>query len=303
MLRVARSGRAWNLLASSRLLCMAALWLCGPLTRVVPAADDDSESVIRESDAVEPFARRRVRQGVVWRQGDVDVLLGLDDGGRSERRRLREVAEVSRDYDLTDDQQEKLRLAALLDAERFSADVAAVRRRVSALANGDGDLQDVRNQILDLRLRRMNGTRDATGLFIKTLRHILIEQSRRAPAEPASEPTRRQYRVAVEVFLAGLAEKLQLGDEQHAALVDLVLRETQPPTNFQGEYQLSQILVQLARVPPEKVNRLLDEQQRDQLNRQLAPYRLVAAGRGDDTEQAIKEVLAKLRRQARDDSE
>lgn len=293
-------GRAWKLLPIG--------WLWGALAPAglvpLPAAlgaEDDSEvaTVVTEEEEFTPPPR--VRPQAPW-QVNADQVLGIDDGGRSERRWSRQLAEICREFGLTAEDRDRLDLAAAVDNRRFFDEVDVLRGRLAALARGEDDAREVKNQIFDLRRRFNGGLHGEQSLVIKALRRILAESGSRPPAEPVSDAMRAKYRAAVTAYLARLGEELKLTREQQAALVELVLQETRP-ASFEGDYQTSQILAQLARVPAEKLNRLIDDSQRDQLNHRLSPYRLLVPGRSEDTQQAIGRVTARLRREAISNSE
>jgi hypothetical protein len=108
-------------------------------------------------------------------------------------------------------------------------------------------------------------------LFIKSLPNTLnTEQFARYHAM-ARERRASRHRESIEKAIDELERGIVLRDPQERELITLLTKETKPPKRS-GPYEAFVILLQLARLPDDKLKRLFDQDQWGVVSQQLARY-------------------------------
>jgi hypothetical protein len=181
-------------------------------------------------------------------------IFGQDPIGarkKLEQALTQDIQRFDRKYALTPAQRKKLELAGRQDLKRFYdrvEDAKAEFRRVN------GDWNQVGNRIFPLQRQQSQPHSEIFGdesMLAKTLRKTLTP-------EQVARYEKTIYRARVE-WMAGLLDKrLNLDARQHERLVTLVVDET-PPLKRYGNFDYDAIMLQMARLPQDKLRAALDE--------------------------------------------
>jgi hypothetical protein len=182
------------------------------------------------------------------------------------------VESIDRACQLTETQEEKLRLAARGDYARFKQRVEVMREKYAGKMHDQNDVGRIHQEIHPLNVTYQAGLLGPTSLFAKSLRGILTpEQLKKYTANEAARIQSR-HDAKISLFVAVLERRCPLTDEQRTALVKLLRDETRPPKR---PSQLDQyvILVQADRIADEKFSDILDDEQCRVLERMIAQAR------------------------------
>jgi hypothetical protein len=156
-------------------------------------------------------------------------------------------------YSLTPAQKKKLELAGRQDMKRFFDRVEDAK---SEYRRTNGDWNQVGNRIFELQGITNQPHTELFGdgsMLAKTLKKTLT------PEQVARHET-AAYRVRVEWAIGILHSRLVLNPEQRRRLVTLVVDET-PPLKRYGSFDYDAIMLQMSRLPREKLRTALDEAQ------------------------------------------
>jgi hypothetical protein len=160
-------------------------------------------------------------------------------------------------------------LAGRGDIKRFFDHYQAVKQKFQTMNNPAQHIPDVWQDIGPLQMILQAGLFHDDSLFIKSLPNTLTgEQFARYDAL-ARERRASRHRESVETAIAILQRGIRLRDAQRRELVILITKETKP-SRRPSPYDPYVVLLQLDRVPQEKLKRLFDETQWQTVNEQLA---------------------------------
>jgi hypothetical protein len=167
----------------------------------------------------------------------------------------RDIRRFDEKYGLTPAQKKKLELAGRLDVKRFFDRVEDARSEYRR-AKGEAGWDPVAAGVFELQRIQNLPHAELFGddsMLAKTLRKTLTP-------EQVGRHEKTVYRARVE-WMAGLLDRrLNLDAEQHRRLVSLVVDET-PPLKRYGSFDYDAIMLQVARLPREKLRAALDEAQ------------------------------------------
>lgn len=229
------------------LLAFAAITvIVPPFAAGIRAADDDwgdeevGEWFQMSPDAFEPWA------------------FGSNRLTRDTRQMLKEsleyrIEDYARRFQLTPEQQDKLRLAGTGDIERFWDEVEFVREQF-LLPRFGGDVTDLNDQRARLKahLDLVFGTRS---LLRRTLATILSDYQRRALEESEREWLEAQ-RVSTAQFLAVILDPPEGKPPQRKALERRLLDHL-PPSDTTSQYHIYVAALYLMRLPEPKRSAIL----------------------------------------------
>jgi hypothetical protein len=179
-----------------------------------------------------------------------------------------QIAEIARHCRLTSEQEEKLKLAASGDLERFFVDVEKVRRKFTA-ANHDRDaINEMWQEVQPLQARQSRGLTGVDSLFDRTLAKTLTSEQRVDYEKSQLERRKFRYRAAIASALHALEGNVALQHQQRQALTNL-LSELPPPKNF-GQYDQMLVNYRLATLDRQQLKPLFDDRQWQRLEQQFA---------------------------------
>ena len=170
--------------------------------------------------------------------------------------------ELDRVCQLSDAQREKLVLASLGDMKRFFNQVDEVRDKYSTVV-AEGRIPA---EIITLRNRANSNLFEGGSFYEKVLQHTL------SPEQLAAY-TNTRYRNSIDLVFASskLRRTVALKHEQQQSLKELLI-DLPLPANSLGkkEFDLYVVMRQLSKLPPEKIQTLLDDRQWKMLQLEIA---------------------------------
>jgi hypothetical protein len=113
-------------------------------------------------------------------------------------------------------------------------------------------------------------------LFAKALKTSLAEDQAARYGDLQRERERARYQARVEQYVLELDNAVGLSTAQRQRLVDLLMRETQPPKKF-GQYDILFIQYQMSRLPEASLQPIFDDAQWRGLRVRLANARTMEA--------------------------
>ncbi|MBI2823780.1 MAG: hypothetical protein HYX69_03700 [Planctomycetia bacterium] len=183
-----------------------------------------------------------------------------------------QIDELDRVCGLTDDQKQKLSLAANGDIKRFFEEVEQTRQKFMVAKNDRMAFNNIWQEIQPLQMKQAKGLFGETSFFGKTLRKTLNSEQDAKYQGVQEERRRFRYRASIEAALTTLDNAVALRSDQRKALFDVVLANTSPPHVF-GQYDYYVIMYQLAKVPQDKVKPIFDDRQWQSIQQQLNQYK------------------------------
>lgn len=252
-----------------QLLTLAAAAVFAP---ALLAADDD-EVVVGPIVANSPD-QAQMQQ---FAQVDFDQWMFQNVGSAKEgEQRLRtqvrlQLAELASVCQLTDDQRNKLDLAARGDVQRFLDEVDVLRRKFNAVKNDQNAANQMWQEIQPLQAKQARGLTGAGSLLMKTLPKSLSSEQAEQYETLIGARRKFRYQASIAVSLHMLEGTVPLKHEQREALQKVLLELPAPQAS--GQYDHYLIMYRLAALPPEKIQPLLDARQWTALKQQFNQYR------------------------------
>lgn len=170
------------------------------------------------------------------------------------------VDSIDRTCHLNAEQKDKLRLAGHGDFARFDQKVSDLRSECIGKTYDQNQMQELYQKFQPLTAQYQSGMLGETSLFAKVVHRILTpEQQEEYDAAEAERRTKR-HQAKVRLFVAILEQSCPLKSSQRNAMVDLLLKETQPALRS-SEYDWYVVVVQTAHIPDSKLKPILDQAQ------------------------------------------
>jgi hypothetical protein len=182
--------------------------------------------------------------------------------------RIEAVAQVG---ELTDAQRQKFQLAGRGDIRRFLDRVEEQRKKFLLVRKDQNKIGELWQEIQPLQMTINAGLHGDGSLFAKTLKTILAAEPYARYEEAERERRVFHYRARVELVVGLLDDVLALGDERRRNLVDLVVNETRIPRSF-GQYDHYVVLLQMSRLPEERLKMVFDASQWRRFDRQRRQF-------------------------------
>lgn len=239
-------------------------------------------------DALDLQARKQAEIMIVQQrlgafgEGQFDQMIFTQDGNATAARKrmdlqLRnQIEELQRSCQLNDDQKKKLLLAGRGDIKRFFDRYEQLRQSSPVVQHGEGQqFVFVRQDVTPLQRSMQTGLFQEGSLFQKSIATTLTsEQLTRYEAE-LEERRLARHRTNVEMMVRLIERSVPLRDADRRELIKMLVAETTPARNT-NPYGTYQILLQLDRIPEEKLRRYFTAAQWNQVNQSLAQYKAVA---------------------------
>lgn len=179
-----------------------------------------------------------------------------------------EIDAVDRVCDLTPEQHAKLKLAGRGDEVRFADKVAELHDRLVGKSYDQNEVNEIYQQIQPLAMEFRSGVLGKTSLFRKVLNHTLDPQQKEKFDQVQAERHAARHAARIRLFIVQLERSCPLTDEQRTGLMDVLLKDTRPPSRS-SEYDSYVFLYQASKMPEEKFADLLDGFQLRVLKQQL----------------------------------
>jgi len=161
---------------------------------------------------------------------------------------------------LSEPQRRKLELAGRGDVDRFMDRYEAFAAGCPHGAVSQDKYLELNQQAQPLAARFRAGLHGEGSLFRKVLRSALdAEQLARFDSLQA-ERGRKRYEAAVKATVAMIDQKVPLTAAQRERLIEVTLRETTPPeTPVEGSYKYYVVLLQMSKVPEDRLKPIFEE--------------------------------------------
>jgi hypothetical protein len=206
------------------------------------------------------------------------LVFRADGGAAGAHRRLDAqltswIQDLDRACTLTDAQKQKLRLAGRGDICRFFASYEGVKQKGESLDPEDQNVRVILRDANSLRATFDRGLFHEDSLLYKSLPNTLTaEQLARYDAR-ARERRASHHRASAEEALRMLLQRgISLRDAQRRELLDLMAKEIKPSRRASRHDQY-RVLIQLGRLPEDKLKPLFDDAQWNALRQQLAQFK------------------------------
>jgi hypothetical protein len=254
-------------LPPSRLLLAA----CLGLSVAVGFAAEDDEIVVGPVPANLPQQRQNLH-GINF---DQQVFQNQGDAKLGEQRLRTQVAlqlsELTRVCQLSDEQKQKLELAARGDVQRFLDEVNVQRQWFNAVKHDQNAVNQMWQKIQPLQNKMARGLTGPGSLSVKVIPKTLTPEQTVRHDAVMGERRRFRYQSSIAVALHTIEATVALKQEQREALSGLLLALPAPQAS--GQYDHYLIMYRLAGLPPEKIQLLLDDRQWTALKQQFNQYR------------------------------
>jgi hypothetical protein len=178
------------------------------------------------------------------------------------------IEAIDRVCKLTDDQKDKLELAARGDFSRFEHQVDDLRAEHVGKTYGQNEIGEVYQKIQPLAAQYQAGLLGDASLFSKVLEGSLTSEQSQKFERIEQERRHARYAAKVGLFVAGLQRTCALTAKQRQELTELLLDQTKPPKVF-GQYDWYVILYQAAKLPDDTYKKIVDEAQLKPLKQTL----------------------------------
>jgi hypothetical protein len=237
------------------------------------AADDD-EIVLATEAAPDAVHVQDMRVNI-----DHWLFPGAQNAEAGRQRTLARVklllAEIDRVCRLSEEQKQKLELAARGDTQRFFDQVEMLRAKFEPAANDQDVINRMWQEVQPLQAKQQIGLTGPESLLVRTLPRTLDDQQQRAYQAVENERLQFRYKAAIAVALHNLEETIALRHEQREALTRL-LSDLAPPRTV-GRYDYYLILHRLGNIPQAKLQTLVDQRQWQPLQQALDQARRMRA--------------------------
>ena len=163
--------------------------------------------------------------------------------------------ELRSEYDLTDAQASKLKLAARIEVKQFFSEVDELRRQYDAATNLE--TRESLAQIEARELKKRWKTLFGSGSFLaKVTERTVTEEQREKHHQVVAERLRLRHRSNIEGAIRDIERHVVLSIDEHESLVKLLTDEIKPPRSF-GDFDEALVRYQLSQLSEQKIKPLL----------------------------------------------
>ncbi len=238
----------------------------------------DQAALVRQLQQMEVQERRALQARIVrplWTDDQFERWVFQQDGTASRaRQRLdsllaTQIENIDRACRLTDAQKKKLQLAGRGDIKRYFDRYERLKRKSQLLEHDEQNFQEIQRDINPLRVTLLRGLFDEDSLLIKSLPNTLTGEQFTRYGTMARQRRASLHRASIEQAVALLQRGMPLRDAQRRELITLMTNETKP-ARTSSQYDCYVLLLQLGRLPEEKLKPLFGETQWEMVNQQLA---------------------------------
>lgn len=170
------------------------------------------------------------------------------------------IEEVDRVSQLTEAQKKKLQLVGKGDMRRFFARYEIVKKKFQKLKNDQQKMQEIWRDISPLQTSLQAGLFHEDSLLVKSLVHTLTAEQFARYGVVVRERRAFRRRAAIELTVAFLEQTFPLRADQRRDLLALLTKQTRLGRRM-GQYEHFVIMIQLDRMPEEKLKPLFDSAQ------------------------------------------
>lgn len=243
-------------------MAAAALLLAGAMARPAIAQDD-----VPVEENPQQQAEQQQQQFVVADETFDQWVFGQRGNAALGKTRLEsallvQIENIDRLCTLTEEQRQKLRLAGRGDIKRLFDRVEQLRKKFQLVKTDQNKINEFFQEVQPFQAALKRGPFGDGSIFSKTLKSTLTPEQA-AQTDLAHRDRRMfEYKARVELVVNLLDENLALRAAERRRLVELLVAETRPPKAFGNhQYDYYVIMYQAARLPPAKIQSILDEPQ------------------------------------------
>ena len=171
----------------------------------------------------------------------------------------RKVREISNRYDLSPSKRQKLILLARADMFHLLHDAENLRRRYEHAKDDSNQVLAIEREAAALR-QRQHDLLGAQSFFAKSANGLLANESIAARYAALDQAQYRRHLSNVETSIRPLERAVELRPAQRDRLIDLLLKESNPPRAF-GDFDDTVLKYRLATMPEQKLSMILDHDQ------------------------------------------
>ena len=167
---------------------------------------------------------------------------------------------LDRTCHLNDSQKEKLRLAGRGDYARFEQQIEQLRSELVGKSYDQNEISKMYQRIQPLTARYQAGLLGDESLFSKVAHSSLSPEQQEQHEAAQLERRQARHNAKVRLFVAMFEQSCPMTATQRDSLVELLLKETRP-ANRASEYDWYVVVIQVGKIPDEKLNIILDDAQ------------------------------------------
>jgi hypothetical protein len=232
----------------------------------------------QEEDDIEeePAAPQALRQNVFqFAPEQIDQwIFGGNTNAAGRRQQLEthlklRVAELVKVCSLTDVQQKKLMLAGRGDIKRTMDRVDALKRKFKAAQMDNNAWNQMWQEIAPFQNIPLSAVFDESSLFHKTIAGLLDSGQAAKYEQVVQERRGYRHRARLALLVSMYEQQMPLDDEQRQRFLKLLVEEVQPPPKRTANEYYG-FMIQVARIPEEKLKPIFDEAQWKLFSPQLA---------------------------------
>src|SRR4051794_25138146 len=170
------------------------------------------------------------------------------------------VESIDRSCHLTPAQKEKIQLGAHGDYARFKEEVDELRAEYVGKTYDQNDMNTIWQKISPVQQKYQAGLLGEKSLFSKVIQTTLTPEQHEEFEAAEAERRKARHIAKVRLFVAMLDQSCPMKAAQRDALVNLLLKETKPALR-KSEYDWYVVIVQVGRLPDNKLTAILDNAQ------------------------------------------
>jgi hypothetical protein len=183
-----------------------------------------------------------------------------------------QVRAVARACELSPAQREKIELAGECDRKRMLRAIDELRERFRQAGQDQETYSRLINEGSTMQNALQTGIYGESSLYQKVLRQTLKGDQSLRYEKQERERRKFRYEAKIELVMSNLESSISLTADQRKRLVKLLVDETEPPKKF-GPYDIYVVFYQLGKLGDAKLKPILEESQRQSLNRLVNQYR------------------------------
>jgi hypothetical protein len=181
---------------------------------------------------------------------------------RLESALLVQIENLDRLCSLTEEQRTKLRLAGRGDIKRLFDRLEQMRKKFQLVKTDQNKINEFFQEVQPLQAVLSRGPFGPGSIFSKTVKSSLTPEQAEQAERAQHDRRLFEYKARVELVVNMLDERLALRAAERKQLVELLVNQTRPPeSRGNRQYDYYVILFQVSKIPPAKLQAILDEPQ------------------------------------------
>lgn len=262
------ASRTWR--GVSLLLSWLAVWMFVSVLRAADAVSEPQERI-----ELEDAPANAMQAAVIhFPEGSLDLQMfgkGLEDGRKDLELRVRlKLKEIDRNCRLSDEQKEKLLLAARGDFLKLWNSVAALHKKFNDFKDEEDGItqtqwQEISTDLEPLRTQYHSGLTGEGSLFRKAVRKVLDPEQLATFDRVEAERAAFRQRTRIALAVAEFERAIPLREEQRIALSKMLIeRKAMAGAFVAGESCMDLLVVMtlLSNAPEAELQSVLDDKQR-----------------------------------------